>query len=117
MEAEKKNNILCWTPQMEKAFPTIKTAFSTKPVLAFSDLTSGKPFIFDSDWCKEGIAQGISQDQEGPDGIRERVIAYGEGNVLKQKEIIVLTKGKQQHSMMDYTGLNTFLDLPILNPG
>ena len=46
LEAEKKKNILCWTPQMEKAFHTIKTAFTTKPVLAFPDFTSGKPFIF-----------------------------------------------------------------------
>ena len=67
----------CWTPQMEKAFHTIKTAFSTKPVLEFTDFTLGKPFILDSDWCKEGMAQGISQEQEGPDGTREWVIAYG----------------------------------------
>ena len=78
LEAEKKKPSLVWTPQMDKAFEVIKTAFSSKPILGYPDypgIHEGRPFILDSDWSKEGMAQQISQLQPGPDGLRERVIA------------------------------------------
>ena len=80
LEQEKKKTSLTWTPQMDKAFEQVKEAFKTKPILAFPDyqgVQEGRPFIFDSDWCQEGMAQSISQQQPGPDGLRERVIAHG----------------------------------------
>ena len=78
LEAEKKKSSLIWTPQMEKSFAQVKEAFRTKPILAFPDyngVLQGRPFIVDSDWSQEGMAQSISQVQPGPDGLRERVIA------------------------------------------
>ena len=80
LEQEKKKPSLTWTPQMDKAFDAVKDAFRLKPILAFPDykgVQEGRPFIFDSDWCQEGMAQSISQVQPGPDGMRERVIAHG----------------------------------------
>ena len=80
LEQEKKKSSLIWTPQMDSAFRKVKEAFRTKPILAFPDypgVQEGRPFIFDSDWCQEGMAQSISQVQPGPDGLRERVIANG----------------------------------------
>ena len=80
LEQEKKKPSLTWTPQMNQAFDKVKEAFKTKPILAFPDykgVQEGRPFIFDSDWCQEGMAQSISQVQPGPDGLRERVIAHG----------------------------------------
>ena len=80
LEQEKKKTSLTWTPQMDRAFEQVKEAFRTKPILAFPDyqgVQEGRPFIFDSDWCQEGMAQAISQQQPGPDGVRERVIAHG----------------------------------------
>lgn len=80
LEQEKKKSSLTWTPQMDNAFEKVKEAFKTKPILAFPDyagVQEGRPFILDSDWCQDGMAQSISQVQSGPDGTRERVIANG----------------------------------------
>ena len=80
LEQEKKKPNLIWTPQMDRAFDQVKAAFKEKPILAFPDwkgAQEGRPFIFDSDWCQEGMAQSLSQQQPGPDGLRERVIAHG----------------------------------------
>ena len=78
LEAEKKKPKLVWTPQMTQSFETLKQAFSTKPILGFPDyegVQQGRPFLYDTDWSQEGMAQQISQVQPGPDGMRERVIA------------------------------------------
>ena len=78
LEAEKKKPALVWTPQMDQAFETLKQAFSHKPILAYPDypgVEQGRPFIYDTDWSQEGMAQQLSQLQPGPDGMRERVIA------------------------------------------
>jgi dUTPase len=74
LEAEKKKTELVWSKAMETAFLKIKEAFSTKPILAFPDFDSGKPFIMDTDFCQEGMGQVLSQEQQGDDGMRERVI-------------------------------------------
>ena len=79
LEAEKKKPTLIWTPKMDQAFETVKRAFREKPILAYPDyqgVHEGRPFIMDSDWCGTGMAQQISQVQPGPDGVRERVIAF-----------------------------------------
>ena len=62
---------------MEESFNKLKQAFQQKPILAFPNFESKQPFIFDTDWSKEGMAQTISQEQEGADGTRERLIGCG----------------------------------------
>ena len=80
LEQEKKKPNLQWTPQMDRAFEQVKAAFKEKPILAFPSfegVQEGRPFILDSDWCQEGMAQSLIQQHPGPDGMRERVIAHG----------------------------------------
>ena len=77
LEAEKKKPQLTWTSKMEESFNKLKQAFQQKPILAFPNFESKQPFIFDTDWSKEGMAQTISQEQEGADGTRERLIGCG----------------------------------------
>ena len=77
LEAEKKKPQLNWTSKMEESFNKLKQAFQQKPILAFPNFESKQPFIFDTDWSKEGMAQTISQEQEGADGTRERLIGCG----------------------------------------
>ena len=108
LEAEKKKPKLVWTPQMDKAFEVVKTAFSTRPVLAYPDFSGvqqGRPFILDSDWSQEGMAQQISQVQPGPDGLRERVIA-NKGRKCTQAERNYSSNKGETASFVD--GLEAF---------
>lgn len=76
-EGEKKKPQLIWTPQMDKLFVILKESFLKKPILAFPQFDTREPFIMDADWCQEGMAQALSQNQSMEDGTRERLIAAG----------------------------------------
>ena len=80
------------TPEMKKAFTTLKEKLLSAPILAFPDFNSSEPFIVDTDWCQVNNAMGavLSQVQRG----QERVICYGGKKLSKSQRNYSATKGE-----------------------
>ena len=73
LEAEKKKTDIewKWSDKMNEAFKILKNKFKDKPILAYPEFGTGKEFILDIDWSKEGMGQCLSQEQTKEDGKRE----------------------------------------------
>lgn len=64
-------NAVCWTPECEEAFKSLKEALVSAPILATPDF--GKPFLLQTDASKVGIGAVLSQID---DQCREHAIVY-----------------------------------------
>lgn len=88
----KDDDIFQPTPEIEKAFNTLKKALLSAPILAYPQFDSPQPFILDTDWSQENNAVGavLSQKQ----GKEERVIAYGAKRLTSAQAKYPSTKGE-----------------------
>lgn len=64
-ELTKKDVVFDWTPERQKSFDTLKTLFTTAPILKIAD--PNKPFVMECD-CSD-FALGAVLSQLGDDGL------------------------------------------------
>jgi hypothetical protein len=69
-QLKEEKRLFNWSPEAEIAFPSLKNALCTNPVLGYPQ--SGEKFIVDTVASNVGIGGVFSQMQDG----KERVIAY-----------------------------------------
>ncbi len=93
----KEKGPLTVTPEMRKAFESLKEALTTAPVLGFPYFSGPKAdFILDTDFCQTQTASILSQLQKG----KEVVIAYGSKKLNKSQRNYPSTKGEFYASIM-----------------
>ncbi|GBG60541.1 hypothetical protein CBR_g8565 [Chara braunii] len=76
----RKDQPLSWDAECQQAFPTLKDAMATAPILTRSD--SSKQFIIITDWQPEAISAILAQ--KGNNG-REHVIEYASRTVPDER--------------------------------
>ncbi len=91
-DPDKEKGPLTVTPEMRKAFESLKEALTTAPVLGFPYFSGPKvgQFILDTDFCQTQTASILSQRQKG----KEVVIAYGSKKLNKSQRNYPSTKGE-----------------------
>ncbi len=91
-DPEKEKGPLTVTPEMKKAFESLKEALTTAPVLGFPYFSGPKAgqFILDTDFCQSQTAGILSQMQKG----KEVVIAYRSKKLNKSQRNYPSTKGE-----------------------
>ncbi len=97
-DPEKEKGPQTVTPEMRKAFESLKEALTTAPVLRFpyfSGPNAGQ-FILDTDFCQTQTAGILSQLQKG----KEIVIAYGSRKLNKSQRNYPSTKGELYAGIM-----------------
>ncbi len=97
-DPEKEKGPLTVTPEMKKAFESLKEALTTAPVLGFPYFSGSKAgqFILDTDFCQSQTAGILSQMQKG----KEVVIAYGSKKLNKSQRNYPSTKGELYAGIM-----------------
>ena len=97
-DPEKEKGPLTVTPEMRKAFESLKEALTTAPVLGFPYFSGPKAgqFILDIDFCQTQTASILSQMQKG----KEVVIAYGSKKLNKSQRNYPSTKGELYAGIM-----------------
>ncbi len=97
-DPEKEKGPLTVTPEMRKAFDSLKEALTTVPILGFPYFSGPKAgqFILDTDFCQTQTAGILSQLQKG----KEIVIAYGSKKLNKSQRNYPSTKGELYAGIM-----------------
>lgn len=89
---EEKEPIV-FTPEMTKAFTTLKQKLLSAPILAYPDFESKEPFILSTDFSQTHSAIGATLSQRGKDGI-ERVICYAAKRLNDSQKLYSPWKGE-----------------------
>ena len=96
------------TPQLVRAFETLRQALLEAPILAFPDFSKqAKPFILDTDWSQTNGAIGCCLMQE--QGDHERVIAFAAKRLDSTQLNYSPTKGELFAAMFGMKHFEYFL--------